>query len=152
MPERADATGARPEMRLELVPVPVSDVDRARSFYEQAGFDLLVDVQPAPGMRVVQFTPPGSACSIVFGTGMQEISAMQPGSVKGLHLVVADIDTARAALLRRGIDVGEGTDMGGVKYAGFSDPDGNLWMLQEFPPEMRQPGQSFYRESEVSGS
>jgi predicted enzyme related to lactoylglutathione lyase len=133
-----------PEMRLELVPVPVSDVDRAKAFYEQAGFALLVDVQPVEGMRVVQFTPPGSACSIVFGTGMQEISDMQPGSIKGLHLVVADIDTARAALVERGIDVGEITDMGGVKYAGFSDPDGNLWLLQEFPPEMRQPGQSFY--------
>ena len=152
MPERADATGARPEMRLELVPVPVSDVDRARSFYEQAGFDLLVDVQPAPGMRVVQFTPPGSACSIVFGTGMQEISTMEPGSLKGLHLVVADVETARAALVRRGIEVGEITDMGGVKYAGFSDPDGNLWLLQEFPPEMRQPGQSFYTEPKVFGS
>jgi predicted enzyme related to lactoylglutathione lyase len=135
---------AQPEMRLELVPVPVSDVDRAKSFYEQAGFALLVDVQPVPGMRVVQFTPPGSSCSIVFGTGMQEISDMQPGSVKGLHLVVADMDTARAALVRRGIAVGEATDMGGVKYAGFTDPDGNLWLLQEFPPAMRQPGQSFY--------
>jgi predicted enzyme related to lactoylglutathione lyase len=134
------------------VPVPVSDVDRAKTFYEQAGFALLVDVQPAQGMRVVQFTPPGSACSIVFGTGMREISTMEPGSVKGLHLVVADMDTARAALVGRGIEVGEITDMGGVKYAGFSDPDGNLWLLQEFPPEMRQPGQSFYAESNVSGS
>jgi len=133
-----------PEMRLELVPVPVSDVDRARSFYEQAGFALLVDVQPMPGMRVVQFTPPGSACSIVFGTGMQGISDMQPGLVKGLHLVVADMETAHAALVQRGIDVGEVTEMAGVKYAGFSDPDGNLWLLQEFPPATRQPGQSFY--------
>ena len=146
MEEYLRAFEAKPEMRLELVPVPVSDVDRAKAFYEQAGFALLVDVQPAEGMRVVQFTPPGSACSIVFGTGMQEISAMEPGSVKGLHLVVADIDSARTALTGRGIDVGEVTDMGGVKYAGFNDPDGNLWLLQEFPPEMRQPGQSFYSE------
>lgn len=146
------ATGAPLEMRLELVPVPVSDVDRAKAFYEQAGFNLLVDVQPAEGMRVVQFTPPGSACSIVFGIGMQEISDMQPGSVKGLHLAVADMDAARTALVRRGIDVGEITDMGGVKYAGFSDPDGNLWLLQEFPPQMRQPGQSFYSEPNDSGS
>jgi predicted enzyme related to lactoylglutathione lyase len=152
MAESDKATSARPDMRLELVPVPVSDVDRAKSFYEQAGFALLVDVQPAQGMRVVQFTPPGSACSIVFGTGMQEISLMQPGSVKGLHLIVADMDTAHAALVGRGIDVGEITDMGGVKYAGFSDPDGNLWLLQEFPPEMRRPGQSFYSESDDSGS
>jgi hypothetical protein len=77
---------------------------------------------------------------------MQGISDMQPGSIQGLHLVVADMDPARAALLQRGIEVGEVTDMGGVKYAGFSDPDGNLWLLQEFPPEMRSPGQSFYSE------
>lgn len=138
------ATTGLPEMRLELVPVPVADVDRAKAFYQQAGFALLVDVQPAQGMRVVQFTPPGSACSIVFGTGMQEISDMQPGSIRGLHLVVADMNTARSVLIERGIDVGDVTDMGGVKFAGFSDPDGNLWLLQEFPPKMRQPGQSFY--------
>jgi len=95
-------------------------------------------------MRVAHFTPPGSACSIVFGTGMGEITDMKPGSVKGLHLVVDDIDTARSALMNRGIPVGEITDVSGVKYAGFSDPDGNLWLLQEFPPEMRQPGKSFY--------
>jgi catechol 2,3-dioxygenase-like lactoylglutathione lyase family enzyme len=137
-------------MRLELVPVPVSDVDRAKSFYERAGFVLNVDVQPVEGMRVVQFTPPGSACSIVFGTGMPEISDMRPGSIKGLHLVVADMNTARAALLERKIAVGDVTDMVGVKYAGFADPDGNLWLLQEFPPEMRQPGQSFYASPDSS--
>lgn len=146
MNEYVSAVGAGPEMRLELVPVPVSDVDRAKAFYEQAGFALLVDVQPVEGMRVVQFTPPGSACSIVFGTGMTEISDMEPGSLKGLHLVVADMESARTTLIGRGIDVGEISDMGGVKYAGFSDPDGNLWLLQEFPPETRQPGQSFYSE------
>ena len=135
-----------PEMKLELVPVPVSDVDRAKAFYvEKCGFKLEVDVQPTDTMRVVQFTPPGSACSIVFGTGMGDITAMQPGSVKGLHLVVADIDIARSALVKRGIAVGEITDLSGVKYAGFNDPDGNLWLLQEFPAEMRQPGQSFYK-------
>jgi predicted enzyme related to lactoylglutathione lyase len=150
--ENDTATRALPEMRLELVPVPVSDVDRAKAFYEQAGFSVLTNVQPAPGIRVVQFTPPGSACSIVFGTGMQEISAMQPGSVKGLHLVVADMGTARDALIGRGIDVGEITDMGGVKYAGFSDPDGNLWLLQEFPPAIRRPGQSFYSGEKSPGS
>ena len=135
---------AVPEMKLELVPVPVSDVDRARAFYEKAGFQLEVDTWPTGTMRVVQFTPPGSACSIVFGTGMGEITDMTPGSVKGLHLVVDDINTARSALVKRGIQVGEITDVSGVKYAGFSDPDGNLWLLQEFPPEIRQPGQSFY--------
>lgn len=135
-------------MKLELVPVPVSDVDRAKAFYEQAGFRLGVDTQPTDTMRVVQFTPPGSACTIVFGTGMGDITDMTPGSVKGLHLVVADIVTAREALVNRGIDVGEITDFGGVKYAGFSDPDGNLWLLQEFPPELRQPGQSFHTAEE----
>ena len=135
---------AVPAMKLELVPVPVSDVDRAKAFYEKAGFQLEVDTRPTDAMRVVQFTPPGSACSIVFGTGMGEITAMQPGSVKGLHLVVADIRQAREALVKRGLEVGEVWDVQGVKYAGFSDPDGNLWLLQEFPPELRQPGQSFH--------
>ncbi len=150
MTDQDSSSRALPEMKLELVPVPVSDVDRAKAFYEKAGFSLLVDVQPAEGMRVVQFTPPGSACSIVFGTGMLEISDMQPGSIKGLHLVVADIDAARAALVGRGVDVGEISDLGGVKYAGFSDPDGNLWLLQEFPPTVRRPGQSFYTEPDDS--
>jgi predicted enzyme related to lactoylglutathione lyase len=135
---------AVPEMKLELVPVPVSDVDRARAFYEKAGFKLEVDIQPTDTMRVIQFTPPGSACSIVFGTGMGEITDMQPGSVKGLHLVVADIHEAREALVKRGLEVAEVWDIQGVKYAGFSDPDGNMWLLQEFPPKLRQPGQSFY--------
>ncbi|MDQ2886574.1 MAG: VOC family protein [Chloroflexota bacterium] len=133
-----------PEMKLELVPVPVSDVDRAKAFYiEKAGFTLGVDVRPTDTIRVVQLTPPGSACTIVFGTGMGEMTDMKPGSVKGLHLVVADIDMARSALVKRGLEVGEISDVQGVKYAGFSDPDGNLWLLQEFPPELRQPGQSF---------
>ncbi len=137
---------AVPDLKLELVPVPVSDVDRARAFYEKAGFQLNVDTRPTDTMRVVQFTPPGSACSIVFGTGMGDMTDMKPGSVKGLHLVVADIETAREALVKRGLEVGEITDFTSVKYAGFSDPDGNSWLLQEFPPELRQPGQSFYKE------
>jgi len=129
---------ALPDMRLELVPVPVSDVDRAKAFYlEKAGFKLEVDVRPNETMRVIQFTPPGSACSIVFGTGMGDITDMQPGSVKGLHLVVADIHEAREALVKRGLEVGEVSDVGGVKYAGFSDPDGNMWLLQEFPANLR---------------
>ena len=130
---------AVPAMKLELVPVPVSDVDRAKAFYvEQAGFTLEVDVRPTDTMRVVQLTPPGSACSIVFGTGMGDITDMQPGSVKGLHLVVADIHEAREALVKRGLEVGEVSDVGGVMYAGFSDPDGNLWLLQEFPANLRR--------------
>ncbi len=134
------------EMKLELVPVPVSDVDRAKAFYvEKCGFKLEVDVHPNDTMRVVQLTPPGSACSIVFGTGMGDITAMQPGSVKGLHLVVADIHEAHESLLKRGLEISEIWDIQGVKYAEFSDPDGNSWLLQEFPPEMRQPGQSFLK-------
>jgi predicted enzyme related to lactoylglutathione lyase len=124
-----------PEMRLELVPIPVSDVDRAKAWYvEKAGFKLEVDVNPTEGMRVIQLTPPGSSCSIVFGTGMDGISDMQPGSVKGLHLVVKDIEEARQALVDRGTEIGEVQDFKGVKYAWFADPDGNLWGLQEFPP------------------
>jgi catechol 2,3-dioxygenase-like lactoylglutathione lyase family enzyme len=134
-----------PEMRLELVPVPVADVDRAKAFYQQAGFELGVDTRVGDTMRVVQFTPPGSACTIVFGTGMPGISDMQPGSVHGLHLVVNAIDEARQALLDRGVAVDEVIDISQVKYAGFRDPDGNTWLLQEFPPELRQPGQSFYQ-------
>jgi catechol 2,3-dioxygenase-like lactoylglutathione lyase family enzyme len=139
-----DANLTVPEMKLELVPIPVSDVDRAKAFYDQIGFFLEVDTRPSEGMRVVQFTPPGSACTIVFGTGMGDITAMTPGSVKGLHLVVDNIDLARSALVDRGIEVGEITDFKSVKYAEFRDPDGNSWLLQEFPPEVRQPGQSFY--------
>ena len=146
MTENNQANSTVPEMKLENVPVPVSDVDRAKAFYEKLGFKLDVDTRPTDTMRVVHFTPPGSACSIVFGTGMGEITDMAPGSVKGLHLVVDDISKARESLVKRGIAVGEITDVSGVKYAGFSDPDGNLWLLQEFPPEVRQPGQSFYKE------
>jgi predicted enzyme related to lactoylglutathione lyase len=148
MADNNKANIAVPDMKLELVPVPVSDVDRAKAFYEKAGFELNVDTQPTDTMRVVQFSPPGSGCSIVIGTGMPEISDMQPGSVKGLHLVVANISKAREALVKREIEVSEITDLSGVKYADFRDPDDNLWLLQEFPPELRQPGQSFYRQEE----
>ncbi len=120
------------DMKLELVPIPVSDVDHAKAFYaEKVGFHVDHDVQPGNGMRIVQLTPPGSACSIVIGTGMGEISSMQPGTVKALHLVVADIHKAREALASQGVEVGEVDDMGGIKYVGFSDPDGNSWLLQE---------------------
>src|SRR5438874_646689 len=122
------------EMKLELVPVPVADVDRAKAFYvEQIGFHLDHDVAPGNGMRVVQLTPPGSACSILIGTGMGEISEMQPGSVKGLHLVVADVSAIREELAGRGVAVSEVIDMGGIKYVHFGDPDGNTWALQEIP-------------------
>jgi catechol 2,3-dioxygenase-like lactoylglutathione lyase family enzyme len=132
------------DLKLELVLIPVSDADRAKTFYlEQAGFDLLVDVPTGlPGQRVVQVTPPGSACSIGFGTG---ITAAEPGSQQGLHLVVPDIIAARAELAARGVKVSEvrhiangawtpGPDPNRANYmsfAEFSDPDGNLWLLQE---------------------
>src|SRR5437868_8852420 len=123
------------DMQLELVPVPVSDVDRAKAFYvDKVGFNVDVDVQPGNGMRVVQLTPPGSACSIVIGTGMPEIDKMQPGSVKGLHLVVADARKAGELLSSRGIKVSEVEEHPqGIKYVHFSDPDGNSWALQEMP-------------------
>ena len=132
MTDRTDLP-AVPQMRLELVPVPVSDVARAKAFYERAGFGNVHDTQVTDTMRVVQLTPPGSSCAIVFGTGMGPITDMEPGSVKGLHLVVKDIDEARSALVGRGVDVGEVQDISGVKYAWFSDPDGNLWGLQQWP-------------------
>jgi predicted enzyme related to lactoylglutathione lyase len=121
------------EMKLELIPVPVTDVDRAKAFYtDQVGFALDVDVQPSAGMRVVQLTPPGSACSIVIGTGLGGLSQMSPGTQQGLHLVVRDIDQARRELISRGVAVGEVVDVGGgVKYAWFTDPDGNSLVLQE---------------------
>ena len=121
------------DMKLELVPVPVSDVDRAKTFYQKIGFGGVVDVRMSDTMRVIQLTPPGSACAIVFGTGMGEITDMEPGSVKGLHLVVADIEEARADLVGRGVEAGEVMDIGGVKYVRFADPDGNVWLLQEWP-------------------
>jgi predicted enzyme related to lactoylglutathione lyase len=121
------------DMKLELVPMPVADVDRAKAFYvDQLGFVLDVDVEPSEGMRVVQLTPPGSACSIVVGTGLGEISAMTPGTIKGLHLVVNDIAQAREELIGRGVDVAEIVDVGGgVQYAWFTDPDGNTLTLQQ---------------------
>lgn len=123
---------AKMDMKLEVVPLPVTDVDRAKAFYaDQVGFTTDHDVRPTDTMRVVQLTPPGSACSIVIGTGLGELSDRPPGSVKGLHLVVADIQAARAALAGRGVEVGAVDDLGGVKYASFSDPDGNTWLLQQ---------------------
>ena len=122
------------EMKLELVPVPVSDVDRAKAFYvDQLGFVADVDVSPVDGVRVVQLTPPGSACSIGIGTGLAAYEGT-PGSVRGLHLVVDDIEQARTELVDRGVDVGEVTDVGGgVLYAALTDPDGNTLTLQQMP-------------------
>ena len=124
------------EMKLELIPVPVSDIDRAKAFYvEKLGFNADHDVRPGGAVRVVQLTPPGSACSIVLGSGLPGIE-MQPGSLRGLHLVVADASKAREELAGRGVAVSEIDDQGGIKYVSFSDPDGNTWALQEIPPNL----------------
>ncbi|MGN6250357.1 MAG: alkaline phosphatase family protein [Marmoricola sp.] len=117
------------QMRLELVPLPSTDVERTKAFYvEQMGFGLDHDVAPGNGMRVVQLTPPGSACSIVVGVGISDPDAPR---VTGLHLVVDDIATVRATLVERGVEVSEVSDLGGVHYAHLSDPDGNGWVLQQ---------------------
>jgi catechol 2,3-dioxygenase-like lactoylglutathione lyase family enzyme len=122
------------KMKLELVPVPVSDVDRAKAFYvDKAGFHADLDVRPHDTIRIVQLTPPGSACSIVISTGLPMLQ-MPPGSLRGLHLVVGDITSVRSALVERGVDMGEVEEHDqGIKYAAFSDPDGNTWTLQEMP-------------------
>lgn len=119
------------DLKLELIPVPVADIDRAKAFYtEQVGFRLDHDVQPSATVRVVQLTPPGSACSIVLGAGLAGL-AMPVGSLRGLHLVVADIAQVRATLVGRGVQVSEVSNLGGIYYAGFQDPDGNTWTLQQ---------------------
>lgn len=138
------------DLKLEVVVLPVSDVDRAKAFYEQAGFRLDVDHVADDSYRVVHLTPPGSPCSILFGTG---VTTATPGSVRGLHLAVPDIEAAHAELADRDIEMGEifhdaggvfhrGTQEGRVSgpdpqrasygsFAAFSDPDGNEWVLQE---------------------
>ena len=145
------------EFRLEVVVIPVSDVDRAKQFYESLGWRLDADVTKEEHYRVVQFTPPGSPCSVIFGTGLTSAPA---GSYEGLHLSVSDIDQARADLTGRGADVSEVFhDATGVfhhagseervdgpapehasygSFAAFSDPDGNGWLLQEI--KTRLPG------------
>ena len=130
------------DFKLELVVLPVSDVDRAKSFYaDRVGFNVDVDHR-ADNFRVVQLTPPGSACSVTIGQGVSDAA---PGSLRGLHLVVSDIEAARTELVERGVDVGEvfhfesgqrtpGPDPERRNYesfADFSDPDGNTWILQE---------------------
>ena len=117
------------DYRLELVQVPVSDVDRARDFYtERAGFVLDHDQEVGGGIRFVQLTPPGSGASIAIGTGL---TTMAPGSVEGLQLVVADIGTARDELTARGLDVGEVQGFPWGRFLFFADPDGNRWAVQQ---------------------
>jgi predicted enzyme related to lactoylglutathione lyase len=119
------------DMKLELVAVPVSDVDRAKAFYtDQAGFNLDHDHRVSEELRFIQLTPPGSACSITIGTG---ITTKEPGSVEGLQLVVSDIEAARAELVGRGVEVGEVQDFPWGRFVFFSDPDGNGWAVQQIP-------------------
>lgn len=126
------------DMKLELVPIPVTDVDRAKAFYvEKVGFHPDHDREFGNGTRVVQLTPPGSACSIAIGTGLGELSEVPPGIIKGLHLVVHDIAKTREALLGRGVEEAEIQDYGGILMARFSDLDGNSWLLQEIPGRFR---------------
>ena len=117
-------------MRLELVAVPVSDVDRAKEFYVRAGFNPDHDHVVGEGLRFVQLTPPGSACSIAIGKGLTE---MAPGSVKGLQVVVEDVEAARAALAERGVEVSDVQDFAWGRFVFFSDPDGNAWAVQQIP-------------------
>ena len=119
------------EYRLELVPVPVADVDRAKAFYtEKIGFEEDLDHRAGDEFRVVQLTPPGSACSIALGTG---ITDTQPGSVQGLQLVVSDIEAARDELVERGVEVSEVQNFDWGSFVFFSDPDGNGWSVQQLP-------------------
>ena len=119
------------DFKLELIAVPVSDVDRAKAFYtEQAGFNADHDHRVSDDMRFVQLTPPGSACSIAIGQGIMET---EPGSVQGLQVVVTDIEEARAELAGRGVDVGDIQDFPWGRFVFFSDPDGNGWAVQEIP-------------------
>jgi catechol 2,3-dioxygenase-like lactoylglutathione lyase family enzyme len=132
------------DWKIEVVPIPVADIDRAIAFYrDKAGFNLDVDVSPFEGVRFIQFTPPGSACSIVIGNGIVDTP---PGSIQGLQIVVDDIDAAREELLARGVDAsriqhftehgiseGKGGDWNAFVF--FTDPDGNGWTLQQRPPQ-----------------
>jgi catechol 2,3-dioxygenase-like lactoylglutathione lyase family enzyme len=145
-------TGSAPpqkgEVRLEVVTVPVSDVDRAKAFYESLGWTLDIDLEPGGGVRIVQFTPPGSGCSIAFGMG---VTKAEPGSFEGSELAVFDIDAAREDLIARGVEVSELYHLDGgpqpgpdperrsyMTFASFKDPDGNTWQLQEI--KERLPG------------
>lgn len=119
------------DMKLELVPVPVSDVDRAKDFYvRQVGFVADHDFQVTEQLRFVQLTPPGSACSVVIGTG---ITDMAPGSQHGLQLVIDDADAARDELRARGVEASEVDDQPWGRFVYFADPDGNTWALQQVP-------------------
>jgi predicted enzyme related to lactoylglutathione lyase len=127
-----DSVALLVDWRLELVQVPVSDVDRAKAFYtEKVGFNADHDHQVNDQIRFVQLTPPGSACSIALGTGL---GGMEPGTVQGLQIVVSDVRAARAELVERGVEVSEVQEFPWGSFVFFSDPDGNGWALQQIPP------------------
>ena len=119
------------DWKIELVAIPVSDADRAKTFYtEKAGFNADHDHRVSNEVRFVQLTPPGSACSIAIGTG---ISQAEPGSVQGMQIVVSDINAARAELVERGVEVSEVQEFNWGSFVFFSDPDGNGWAVQQIP-------------------
>lgn len=120
------------DWKIELIAIPVSDVDRAKAFYaDQVGFHLDMDAQVNPDLRFVQLTPPGSACSIVIGTGITDAA---PGSVRGIQMVVASAETARKELVERGVGATDVEEHPWGKFTYFSDPDGNKWAIQELIP------------------
>lgn len=123
------------EMKIELIPLQSKNLEASKQFYQEVmGFHLDHDVEPGNGIRVIQFTPAGSGCSIAIGTG---IGTEDAAPVMGIHLVVDNIEAARAELVSRGLEISEVEDMGGVKYAHFSDPSGNGWELQQtFKPQL----------------
>jgi catechol 2,3-dioxygenase-like lactoylglutathione lyase family enzyme len=124
------------ECKIELIFVPVTDVDRARDFYvDKVGFTLDHDVRVDDSLRFVQVTPPGSACSIAFGEGISD--GMAPGSQNGIQVVVPDAEAARQDLLTRGVEASEVQVLAWGSFTGFTDPDGNTWAVQELPPRMQ---------------
>jgi predicted enzyme related to lactoylglutathione lyase len=119
------------DYKLELIQVPVSDIDRAIAFYEKAGFHKDADARVSEAVRFVQLTPPGSACSISLTSGVHD---MQPGTLRGLQMVVTDADAARADLLARGIEASDVEEFPWGRFVNFTDPDGNAWAVQQVPP------------------
>lgn len=134
------------DLTLEVIPLPVSDVDRARDFYrDKVGFHVDIDEEVMPGMRIVQLTPPGSGCSIALGDSLWELTkgpTPAPGSYQGLQLCVADIKAARAELVERGLEVSEPVRYApddGATFMYFADPDGNGWSIQEYRRRATEP-------------
>jgi predicted enzyme related to lactoylglutathione lyase len=122
------------DFKLELIAVPVSDVDRAKAFYaDQAGFNADHDHTVSEDLRFVQLTPPGSGCSITIGLGLTDAP---PGSIPNLQLVVSDVEAARAQLVERGVEVSEVQDFPWGRFVFFQDPDGNRWSVQQIPPRV----------------